>query len=143
MQQTNSNQSKFIQNYIKNVQIFHRCVLLKGYLLFNRNIWFYFLELNGMAVQSCLGASAGASPRIFEWGGGRIVGRVANLPQNTLKIGKNTGFSPLHSRIWGGGVERPGLQNCGGQDPSPDPPVGDAPVHQHVCCYNWISAQLT
>ena len=57
----------------------------------------------------------GASPRIFEVGD-RIVGRVANLPQNTLKIGKNTGFWPLHSRIWGG-VERPNFEKCGGQDP--------------------------
>ena len=26
--------------------------------------------------------------------------QVANLPQNTLKIGKGGGFGPLHSRIW-------------------------------------------
>ena len=63
--------------------------------------------------------------------GGRIVGRVANLPQNTLKIGKkNTGKhrtdTPLRSRIWG--VDPPGFQKCGGQDPlDPPPPVGNAP----------------
>ena len=27
--------------------------------------------------------------------------QVVNLPQNTLKIGKGTGFGRLHSRIWG------------------------------------------
>ena len=55
--------------------------------------------------------------------GGRVVGRVANLSQNTLKIGKNTGFWPLHSRIWG--VDLPGFQNH--PDPPP-PPVGDTPA---------------
>ena len=59
---------------------------------------------------------AGASPRIFEWEGGRIGGSVANLPQNTLKIEKDTGFGPLHFRIWRG---RSLLTfNCGGRVPS-------------------------
>ena len=40
----------------------------------------------------------GASPRIFEWRG-RIVDRCLTYPQNTLKIGKGTGFGPLHLRI--------------------------------------------
>ena len=34
--------------------------------------------------------------------GGRIVGRWLTYTQNTLKIGKVTGFGPLHFRIWRG-----------------------------------------
>ena len=68
--------------------------------------------------------------RIFEWGGGPIVGRVVNLPQNTLKIGKNTGFWPLHSRIWG--VEIHGFQKCGGPDPPP-PPTPPSATPLRVC----------
>ena len=36
------------------------------------------------------------------WEGGRIVESVANLPQKYPKIGKDTRFGPLHSRIWRG-----------------------------------------
>ena len=38
----------------------------------------------------------------FLSGGGRSSAGWPTYPQNTLKIGKNTGFWPLHSRIWGG-----------------------------------------
>ena len=56
----------------------------------------------------------------FWVGGGRIVGRVANLPQNTLKIGKIPDFG--HFILESGGVDPPGFQKCGGRDPRPPPP---------------------
>ena len=59
----------------------------------------------------------GASPRIFEWGGGRIVGSVT---QNSVKIGKDTRFGPLHSRIWW--VRPPPDFKSGGYEYSPPPP---------------------
>ena len=56
--------------------------------------------------------------------GGRIAGRVAKLPQNTLKIEKTPDFGHSFSNLGGGGggVDLPGFQKFGGQDP-----VGDAP----------------
>ena len=71
----------------------------------------------------------GASPQIFEWG---VESSEGGQPTPKYpKIGKNTGFWPLHPRIWG--VHRPGFQKCGGQDPPPpDPPVGDAPDYATV-----------
>ena len=46
--------------------------------------------------------------------------RVANLPQNNLKIGKNTGFWPLHFRIWGGRPTRFSKVR-GSRPPDPSP----------------------
>ena len=61
--------------------------------------------------------------------GGRIVGSVANLPQNTLKIGKKhrilaTSFSNL-----GGRPTRFSKVRGSG----PPPPVGDAPACKRMC----------
>ena len=66
-------------------------------------------------------ARAGKGVATDFWvGGGRIDGRVANLPQNTLKIGKSTGFWPLHSRIWGGRTTR--FSKVRGSGPPPPRP---------------------
>ena len=90
----------------------------------------------------------GASPLIFEWGG-RIVGRVANLPQNTLKIGKNAGFWSFHSRIWGS--TDPIFKCAGIRTPPPSdppPPVGDAPgwfpyrTHIYACVVYCILCNI-
>ena len=59
----------------------------------------------------------GASLRIFEWGG-RIVGRVANLPQNTLKIGKTPDFGHFILES-GGGSTRPVFKSAGVRTPPP------------------------
>ena len=81
-------------------------------------------------------AKPGASPRIFERRG-RIFGRVANLPQNTLKMGKHRILATSSSNLGGGGVDNPGFQKCGGQDPRP--PVGNAPEQNHhlVSWWGW------
>ena len=53
----------------------------------------------------CTCARAPPTPRRRRHGflsGGRIVGRWPTHPQNALKIGKDTGFGPFHSRIWSG-----------------------------------------
>ena len=110
-------------------------------------IWIFFREMfwsgvdNGkdtkMSAEYLL---PGSSPRIFEWVG-RIVGRVANLPQITLKIGKNTGLWPLHSRIWGGG-ETTGFQRRGGQDPPPPPSATPLPTALIISLQYEIMAYL-
>ena len=81
------------------------------------------------------------------WVGGRIVGRVANLPQNTIKIGKDTGFWPLHSRIWGGG-RNPRFSKVRGSGPPPPPtPPSATPLRRmslsdpRVCRLENISSQ--
>ena len=70
---------------------------------------------------------AEASPRIF-LSGGRIVGRVANLPQNTLKIGKTPDFGHFILESGGQGSTDQVFKSAGVRTPPPSPtPVGDAP----------------
>ena len=53
--------------------------------------------------------------------GGRIVGRWLTYTQNTLKIGKVTGFGPLYFRFWGG--TSPPKFVTGGDASPPSPPL--------------------
>ena len=78
-------------------------------------------------------AAAGASPRIFEWGGGgRIVGRVANLPQNTLTIGKTQDFGHFILES-GGSTPPPVFKNAGVRTPRRRRPCTHA-----MCRYTHI-----
>ena len=78
----------------------------------------------GIPQSANVGGDQGRRHGFLSERAGRIVGRVPNLPQNTLKIGKNTGFWPLHSRIWGSTT--PVFKSAGVRTPPPTP-VGDAP----------------
>ena len=71
----------------------------------------------------------GASTRIFECGGGveSSAVRVANLPQNTLKIGKTPDFGRFILESGGGGEGRNHRFSKVRRSGPPDPPVGDAP----------------
>ena len=69
-----------------------------------------------IAGQFYVWTQAGASPRIFEWGG-QIVGRVANLPQNTLKIEKTPDFG--HFILESGGSNDPIFKSAGVRTPRP------------------------
>ena len=71
----------------------------------------------------------------FLSGRGRIVGRVANLPQNTLKIEKTPDFG--HFIRESGGFETPGFQKCGGQDPPVATPCADHP--KNILMESFIS----
>ena len=82
----------------------------------------------------CMNGSrtSGASPRIFEWGD-ESSAVWPPTTQNTLKIGKDTGFGQLHSRIWW--VRPTGFLQCsGGYEYTPSPPGGDAPVERTYLC---------
>ena len=77
----------------------------------------------------------GASPRIFEWGGGGTNRRhCSHLPSKYSKNRKNTGFGPLHSRIWW--VRRPDFKSGGCEYP-PSPRWRRPRIHSymHACMH--------
>ena len=98
--------------------------------------WFWRLaKIGGIGFDSPCSARAQQGRRHEFLSGGQVVGRVVNLPQNTLKIGKNTGFWPLHSRIWGS--THPVFKSAGVRTPL-TPPVGDAPGAQLYSSSSYI-----
>ena len=95
----------------------------KYFFIHSHSVNCIFVSYNEMQI-----SSAGASPRILEWGG-RIVGRVANLPQNTVKIEKTPDLGHFILESGGGGGRTTRFSKVRGSGP-PNPPVGDAPLHQ-------------
>ena len=102
-------------------------------------------ETNGNfdSCNSCKRLGLGASPRIFEWGGGS---NRRQGSQPTPKYPKNrekyrilaTSFSNLGGG--GGGVDHPGFQKCRGQDPPPPPtPPSATPLVARAVYMSYMS----
>ena len=83
---------------------------MRGFLSLSRRANYIFITYS-LGYLLCMRYS-GASPRIFEWGGG-LNRRQGG--QNTPKLGKTPDFG--HFILESGGVDTPGFQKCGGQDP--------------------------
>ena len=62
----------------------------------------------------------------------RIVGRWLTYPKNTLKIGKGTGFGPLHSQIWGSPLLNFSLEGRVPFVPAFDAHERGVPVRRHL-----------